>query len=606
MVRFARADGSKGSNKRQYEEPTPWTEMVSHLDHKDNNNKRKKNKEKVEKQTTKEKEESIGLGEQEQESRPQNAFQAATDTRAGEQEGDRLPAHPTQDSTHTNKKKKKEKQPAVPEYTINAEGKRVKVFRDGTQRTWFDLPYEESDTMTRYESMWVKKVMVAQLDRLKASLKEDDLDQKQIMKKMMKAKRKAHKELRIELIYQQKSLVSEATGGREKGEAVSRNKRKEKKHGEEKAKKKSKSKKVKLETETVAEIATEGNAGDDSAMTVTAQSHDKPKKKRKKRVELRPEPETSQPYSDKEDTTETPQEDKPRKKRKKGVEVRPETEASQPYSDKQHITEEQQGENNQSFTKETDKLLPEKELTEAQEGENNQSFTKETDKLLPEKELTEAQEGENNQSFTKETEELLPEEELTEAQEGKSNTSFTKETDNMYDNDSRNAVNPSTSHPTFEENDVMTRYEGYWVLREEVMTLEDAKAMEVNAIYAARTSETGDKETETENKELTQEEQFVLQRAMKKRKRYHHRRLVTRLSRKQLHGEGLSQQEVDALIQKERRKEERVLKNERKLVCLKCREPGHMVSACPTLALPQGETQPSICYTVSTEQTQGL
>lgn len=62
--------------------------------------------------------------------------------------------------------------------------------------------------------------------------------------------------------------------------------------------------------------------------------------------------------------------------------------------------------------------------------------------------------------------------------------------------------------------------------------------------------------------------------------------------------EGLSQQEVDKLVQKERRKEERVLKNERKLVCLNCRQPGHMVSACPNIEQADGEGQPSICYTV--------
>ena len=73
-----------------------------------------------------------------------------------------------------------------------------------------------------------------------------------------------------------------------------------------------------------------------------------------------------------------------------------------------------------------------------------------------------------------------------------------------------------------------------------------------------------------------------------------------------LYKEGLSQQEVDALIQKERRKEERVLKNERKLVCLNCREPGHMVSACPKIVQADGEAQPSICYTVRRQTSLSL
>lgn len=181
MVRFARADGSKGSNKRQLEEPTPWTEMVSNLE--GNKKKRKKNKE-VE---SGKKEETLGqgtkirdIGTGGQQTKLVNAFQAVKNQKTEEKRIGR-PAQTTQNAVKKNKKeKKKGAKTSEPEYTITPEGKRVKVFRDGTARTWFDLPYEESDTMTRYENMWVKKEMVGELDRLKAALQEEGLDKKEV------------------------------------------------------------------------------------------------------------------------------------------------------------------------------------------------------------------------------------------------------------------------------------------------------------------------------------------------------------------------------------------------------------------------------------------
>lgn len=67
-----------------------------------------------------------------------------------------------------------------------------------------------------------------------------------------------------------------------------------------------------------------------------------------------------------------------------------------------------------------------------------------------------------------------------------------------------------------------------------------------------------------------------------------------------LRKEGVSEEELQSIMQRERRKEERLLKNERKLVCLKCRQPGHMVSTCPMLNEESGSSgQIDICYTVS-------
>ncbi|KAG7173238.1 hypothetical protein Hamer_G014561, partial [Homarus americanus] len=118
----------------------------------------------------------------------------------------------TSEAGKKKKKKKKDKKNVTElkqEFTINSEGQRVKVFKNGIERPWIDLPYEDNERMTRYDNMWVKREMVEKLDQLKASLKEGNHGEQEVMRKLMKAKRKAHRALRIELMYEQKKLISD-------------------------------------------------------------------------------------------------------------------------------------------------------------------------------------------------------------------------------------------------------------------------------------------------------------------------------------------------------------------------------------------------------------
>uniref|UniRef100_A0A0P4WC15 CCHC-type domain-containing protein n=1 Tax=Scylla olivacea TaxID=85551 RepID=A0A0P4WC15_SCYOL len=593
MVRFARAEGSKGSNKKQYEDATPWTEIVSQLETSKNKRKKNHNEEESEKKEgiigqTAKKKKTIDTGKQE--TGPQNAFQTIKDPKTDEKEG-----HPVPSIQNAFKKSKKEKKKSPktsePGYTINSEGKRVKVFRNGTERTWFDLPYEESDTMTRYDGMWVKKAMVGELDRLKAALEEEGLDKKGIMKRMMKAKRKAHRELRIELIYQQKNLVSEAGGEKNKTDSGSKSNAKVKKNKKKNQKpvmigngslsspdkensmqiKENKCKQldeqsievINLEVEQMSDD-NDGAEEDDTKLMMISQTSEKTK-----HLEAL-----------------TPQPDGKKKKNKK------------------------------------DKLETDVATQINQESEN------EDDKEEPVTPQPDSKKKKNKLE--------------TEIPQSPINIQHKTEADKKietYDYNTNKMDHESSSQIDFEENELMTYFEGYWVLRKEVEELEAAKEAELEAIYAAR--------TDGSRGELTEKEKIVLQRAVKKRKRFFHKKLIQKLSemgkrmnnnkkgnkdtkkddsekvvkfdgffvkkeaadrlhklRSKLFKEGLSRQEVDKLMQKERRKEERVLKNERKLLCLNCRQPGHMVSACPNLAQADGEGQASICYTCgSTEHS---
>ena len=82
--------------------------------------------------------------------------------------------------------------------------------------------------------------------------------------------------------------------------------------------------------------------------------------------------------------------------------------------------------------------------------------------------------------------------------------------------------NASGSQGDFEENELMTTFEGYWVLRSEVEALEAYREAEQEAIYAAR--------TDGSRGELTEEEEILLRRAMKKRKRFCNKKLLQRLN----------------------------------------------------------------------------
>lgn len=182
MVRFARAEGSKGSNKRQLEEPTPWVEMVEQIESKKKKKKSKKETGATEsddctlEQTTKKKKIVIA----DEQDKLQNALQHMKKQKPEVEKERSGLTQTTQDLDESKRKKKKGLRTTGPDYIITSEGKRVKVFRDGSQRTWFDLPYEESDFMTRYEGMWVKQEMVGELERLKAALEEEGLNKKEV------------------------------------------------------------------------------------------------------------------------------------------------------------------------------------------------------------------------------------------------------------------------------------------------------------------------------------------------------------------------------------------------------------------------------------------
>lgn len=74
----------------------------------------------------------------------------------------------------------------------------------------------------------------------------------------------------------------------------------------------------------------------------------------------------------------------------------------------------------------------------------------------------------------------------------------------------------------FQENDVMTQYEGIWVEKTAVPKLNAMAERKLKQIYAAR-NEGNDSE------ELTENEQIILKRFMKKLKRTEHRQLRYKL-----------------------------------------------------------------------------
>ncbi|KAK8723379.1 hypothetical protein OTU49_011683 [Cherax quadricarinatus] len=435
-----------------------------------------------------------------------------------------------------------------PEFVVNSKGERVKVFKDGTERTWFDLPYEDNERMTRYDGMWVKRKMAEKLESLKASLKEQGLEGKEIMRKMMKAKRKAHRQLRIELIYEQKELVSEQKPLKAKDTTQDETPIKLKKKG-----KKTKTKDVRNKPKEVV-LEADSTCENQNVIGIANKSLDN------ETLNERPENHQSEELHKTYNTQERNVQDK-------GIHV------------------------NHSLSKAHQKVIP-------------VTWTK----------------GANSKTL------------------GKS------------------IANRKTLHGewqtgsfVFEENDIMTQYEGYWVLREAVEMLNAASEEKLRNIYNARVEN-------CDARELTGEEQIIFQRAMKKEKRFYNRKLMIFLSRgtgqrminkhsaheqkgslnsvenqsksaesvvkfdgfwvkkesadrlnklkERLTAEGVSAEELYTIMQKERRKEERLLKNERKLVCLKCRKPGHMVSSCPEATGGTNDAQITICYTCgSTEHT---
>lgn len=192
MVRFARAEGSKGSNKRVLEDATPWSEIVAQI-------KKKKTGESVEEITFK-KEEKEDI----QESNFLNRFQDLTEK--PQEVEDLEESDEKQDPVSKSKKKKKSKEVLEDSRMIIENGQKFYVAENGRKRPWFELPYEENDQMTRYEGFWIKTEMVKKLNDLRSTLSET-MDADTVRKKMMKAKRKAHKELTRELINDQKNTM---------------------------------------------------------------------------------------------------------------------------------------------------------------------------------------------------------------------------------------------------------------------------------------------------------------------------------------------------------------------------------------------------------------
>lgn len=209
MVRSVRAKGSKGSNKK----------IVLQL--KASKKKRKNNQNAAER---KKKDGNVGhaavkkrkIATGKQGTRPQNAFQT-TKNQKTDKETKEQPVPSVQNAN----KKRKEGKKKVPktskhDYAIDSEGKRAKVVCSSTEKSSFDLPCEENGIKTEYEDMWVKKVQRGELDRLRAKLEKEGLNQEKLKKRMKKAKGKANWNLKIELMLQQIMQKHEAADKKDK------------------------------------------------------------------------------------------------------------------------------------------------------------------------------------------------------------------------------------------------------------------------------------------------------------------------------------------------------------------------------------------------------
>lgn len=579
MVRFARAEGSKACNKKVLEDATPWEEMVTQAkndtvkkkkSHKSENIEsevktesdanevvKKKKKSKVEKENV---ESSNNIGKEDPEIKKSNEDMPSGATF----EVNKMPLTNEEIKTEEKKKKRKKKKgtdvqnsETKQEYKINAKGQRVKVFKDGKEKTWFDLPYEEGERMSRYKNMWVKKDMVAKLGELEETLKVQEQDSKIVMRKMMKAIRKAHKELRIELIYEQRNtLMKEIRAEQGKG-LEGKKDRKQKQAAAEKEKKLAKKEKQKLK-----------------------KLMEKQKANTSSRIEFDGEKET---------------------------EITPNLQLKQVNSE-----------------------IDNNNTIEIEKIHKNESSKTETVK----KHTTFGSDDEN-----------VVEEVLEVPQSNKiANNGFKRKHSDVNDD---NKMNKPKFDIKYEENEIMTEWEGWWVKKEVVPKLTAMQNEKIRKIYASRADRNN-------TSELTDEEKLTLNRFMKKAKRGENRQLKMELvkieSRKawkesgeqikknkkppkpgkdlgitydegnnmvkfdgfwvkkesadrlnrlrgRLQSEGISDEELKAILQRERRKEERLLKNERKLVCFNCRQPGHMVSACPNVMTGANtEDIPTICY----------
>ena len=181
MVRFARADGSKSSNKRVMEEATPWSEMVSQMKRRKElnpesveeiGNEREQDKAKVNSELSLEN--SVSSKSENEKELGSDESPPEDKSKVSKKKTKKKPANTAPEDKSKVSKKKTKKKPANTEDTnyVIEDGKKFHVAKDGKKRPWFVMPYEENDRMTRYEGFWVKRKMVKKLNDLKETFNE--------------------------------------------------------------------------------------------------------------------------------------------------------------------------------------------------------------------------------------------------------------------------------------------------------------------------------------------------------------------------------------------------------------------------------------------------
>ncbi|RXG71079.1 hypothetical protein Avbf_02108 [Armadillidium vulgare] len=192
MTRFARAEGSKGSNKRECEDATPWKVMKKDiLVQKENGKKTKNVNEKTKSVVPSPK--GVNLKS------PTNIEDVNFDeTLQTEQK-------------NTKKDGKKKKGTSLEEMKKNwviEDGKRYKVFKDGTKKPWFDLGYEENDVMTRFNNFFIKHEDVDELNQYEKSLQEQNLSDKELRLELLRDEIKKNKKSKETETYDKPTKIS--------------------------------------------------------------------------------------------------------------------------------------------------------------------------------------------------------------------------------------------------------------------------------------------------------------------------------------------------------------------------------------------------------------
>lgn len=354
----------------------------------------------------------------------------------------------------------------------------------------------------------------------------------------MKAKRKAHRQLRIELIYQQKKLVSEATGEEVKEGTISRGKEKRKNNGITASKKNKKQKLVMMENcSSFPQRKMQAAQTDNSDCNLKDTTSDRMSNTKEQSDYCSEE-------EGKDDTKEliTNPANVEVKEKETKVFIDKVKENKSPRRDKQKNIVKPLSINTQDNSKEGNTI----EVTVTQKDNSREKKKKRKNKLKVEEAAGQSDKediikGEDEKMTTeagsrvkRKNENCGLEEEVAQSQvKIEQNSQCSKAEDYSVSKEDliqSHGLSKTTENPNpacdFEENELMTNYDGYWVLREDAESLEAAKKAELEVLYAART----DKTTESEG-ELTQEEKLALQRAMKKKKRMYHRKLLAKLSK---------------------------------------------------------------------------